>query len=146
MTYVPRYDRRKVQFFGPKSPYGSVYCGAYECAPLGGFSHVHVVNRKKMPVATVYDFQQARDWVAFDGQRAKSQEELWREWRLTETARLHPRVEHYMSGLYLAKCPKCGQRRFDTIARACERRQCGYIDPPARVSDSKINKAVRKRL
>ena len=30
----------------------------------------------------------------------------------------------------LVVCPKCKQRRFDTIARACERRKCGYVEPP----------------
>jgi len=29
----------------------------------------------------------------------------------------------------LAKCPKCGYRRYDTWAEACERRQCGYEKP-----------------
>lgn len=27
----------------------------------------------------------------------------------------------------LAKCPKCGHRRFDMWAWACERRQCGLF-------------------
>lgn len=30
---------------------------------------------------------------------------------------------------WLAKCPKCGHKRYDTTAEACERRQCGYVKP-----------------
>jgi anaerobic ribonucleoside-triphosphate reductase len=29
----------------------------------------------------------------------------------------------------MIKCPRCGRRRFDPVAGACERRQCGYVKP-----------------
>ena len=32
--------------------------------------------------------------------------------------------------LTLQKCPKCGYNRLDTVAGACERRQCGFVIPP----------------
>ena len=38
----------------------------------------------------------------------------------------------------LTKCPKCGHRRYDPWADACERRACGYVkpDPPDEQAES----------
>lgn len=29
----------------------------------------------------------------------------------------------------LTKCPRCGYKRFDPVAGACERRACGFEEP-----------------